>query len=65
METKYPNYKVPIITYIFWVIGIIILLYLTTSCAITHPADKKFTKEVVNSKNYNKVKIKNCNNERI
>ncbi len=65
METKYPDYKVPIITYILWVIGIIILLYITMGCATTHPADKKFTKEVVNSKNYNKIKIKHCNNERI
>jgi len=59
MKLRFNN-KLGLIMWVLYLAFIVLMIWLFAGCATTHPADKRFTKERVNSMKLSKLKIKHC-----
>jgi uncharacterized membrane protein len=59
MKVRFNN-KLGLIMWVLYLVFIVLMIWLFAGCATTHPADKRFSKERVNSMKVTKLKIKNC-----
>jgi uncharacterized membrane protein len=59
MKIRFNN-KLGLVMWVLYLAFIVLMMWLFAGCATTHPADKRFSNERVNSMKLSKLKIKHC-----